>query len=72
MRNMRSARPVLASVGVNGLNNADNVCTQTDTSPKCNTIIEANALRSREKRKKKEAHDAKKEAEVITKKLKLQ
>ena len=66
---MRTAQPVLVGVGVNGLNNADNLCTQTDTSPKCNTIVEANALRSREKRKKKEAHDAKKEAEVITKKL---
>lgn len=41
--------------------------TQAETSHKWNLIVEANQLRARGKQKRREADDAKKEAEVIAK-----
>lgn len=51
------------------LKKADSLCTQAETRHKWNLIVEANALRARGKQKRKEADDAKKEAEVIAKKV---
>lgn len=57
----------LESEAVALLEKADSLCTQAETSHKWNLIVEANELRARGKQKRKQADDAKKEAEVIAK-----
>ena len=54
------------------LDKADNLCAEAEKSHKWNLIIEANALRAKGKQKRKEADEAKNEAEVMTKKLKFE
>lgn len=54
------------------LDKADDLCAEAEKSHKWNLIIEANALRAKGKQKRKEADEAKNEAEVMTKKLKFE